>query len=540
MARGASSDFHPPNEGSDTAVESRQEAPNWDSDLFRASEVNSSADTDNTTSETETLAGDATDSVLNGDTEGLEESIESAFEGASGNPDEFKQFGQKLQESLADQGYEVSYGDKTVSLRREGADTGLRFNVDGELDFASGKIKGDATAEVIDWKTGEKVDGKPEDVLGKAEGESAGADEGGSEAEEGDTEGDQNGDKIDSLEEIQKLFPGDNPAEGGGKFNPAPTLERPFDADQSVSSVEDALKGGSFQGLKDSIRQAYEDANGDPAKFQQFGQKLQESLADQGYDVRFGEDSIALHRQGSETGVEFKLSGEHSVGTNEITGEVATQTYDWDSKVNVDKNPETALNESGEGSTETIVASNDDSYNPPIFEGGGKARPPFERPGFGLDRPINLAEAAVTNGDMHSLTSTIEETFAGVNGDLGRFQEFGEKLQDRLRDSGIDVNYGENAIAFHRQGSDTAVQFSMDGDFNVASNSMEGKLSATPYDWNSKEDLNIDPESALGDLQNLAQNLAGMSPSELASLGYVRHPQFGIVRSNSPLLQEIA
>ena len=138
-------------------------------------------------------------------------------------------------------------------------------------------------------------------------------------------------------------FNRDAPDEGGGKFKPIDKFEKRFDPSESLKGVSSALESNNIEGVQDSIKQAFEASKGNPADFEKFGQQLQKKLADQGYDVRFGKDAVSLHRQGAENAVEFKIDGDINVFSGKLDGRVKAQSYNWQSKKDVDVDPEIAL-----------------------------------------------------------------------------------------------------------------------------------------------------------------------------------------------------
>lgn len=439
-----------------SSPEIQQESPNWDSALFESSSTVDSdfkADTDSTVS-------DASTALLKGDAEGLTNSIESAFESVGGNPDKFKQFGNQLKEEMQDKGYDVKVGENSLDLRKDGSEKGVRIDLNGELDFSTGKLTGEASAKAIDWETGKPTEGNPEELLGQRR--------------------------------FQHLLNHDFeiPSEGGGKFNPIDRVERPFNPAESVQGVASALSHNDFDGVKDSIKGAYEASKGNPQDFEKFGEQLQRDLAKQGYDVRFGENGVSLHKQGAENAVEFKVNGDINVLTGKLDGTVDAQTYDWETKEDVDANPEKAL----EGKDSS--GSSKDQLSP--AEGGGKFRPapPVEQP-MPHESAIESISEALQSGDYDGLKSTIEKAFEGARGNIQQFEKFSEQLQEELADQGYDVKFGRNRLSIHEQGSPNGVEFTLSGDMNVQTGEFSGKARAQAYDWNTKQDVNVAPEEAL-------------------------------------------
>ncbi|MEZ4534504.1 MAG: hypothetical protein R3D26_05755 [Cyanobacteriota/Melainabacteria group bacterium] len=295
--------------------ELKVDQPNWDKSIFDA--PSSSHSGSGSRFETETTATDAGKALQKGDMDGLNKSIESAFESAGGNPAAFKQFGEKFKEEMQGKGYDVKVGENSLDMRKQGSEKGVRIGVNGELDFWTGKVTGEASSQTIDWATGKPVEGNPEEVLGK---------------------------KSERSELFAPIkFNRDAPDEGGGKFKPIDKFEKRFDPSESLKGVSSALESNNIEGVQDSIKQAFEASKGNPADFEKFGQQLQKKLADQGYDVRFGKDAVSLHRQGAENAVEFKIDGDINVFSGKLDGRVKAQSYNWQSKKDVDVDPEIAL-----------------------------------------------------------------------------------------------------------------------------------------------------------------------------------------------------
>ena len=220
--------------------ELKVDQPNWDKSIFDA--PSSSHSGSGSRFETETTATDAGKALQKGDMDGLNKSIESAFESAGGNPAAFKQFGEKFKEEMQGKGYDVKVGENSLDMRKQGSEKGVRIGVNGELDFWTGKVTGEASSQTIDWATGKPVEGNPEEVLGK---------------------------KSERSELFAPIkFNRDAPDEGGGKFKPIDKFEKRFDPSESLKGVSSALESNNIEGVQDSIKQAFEASKGNPADFE--------------------------------------------------------------------------------------------------------------------------------------------------------------------------------------------------------------------------------------------------------------------------------
>lgn len=88
---------------------------------------------------------DTSAAAKNGDSAALEGGIKNAFEQAKGDASKFKEFGDKLGQSLKDSGIKVDTKDNSISLEKDGK--AVTYSINDQLDLNSGKVNAEVKAE---------------------------------------------------------------------------------------------------------------------------------------------------------------------------------------------------------------------------------------------------------------------------------------------------------------------------------------------------------------------------------------------------------
>lgn len=105
------------------------------------------------------------DAFRTGKLDDLQNSIKNAFEKCNGDGSKFQKFGEELAEQMKKEGITVKVGKNSMSVHREGSPYGVEFKADANLDFKTGKVKADVSAQAYDWVSKKDVNVKAEDVI---------------------------------------------------------------------------------------------------------------------------------------------------------------------------------------------------------------------------------------------------------------------------------------------------------------------------------------------------------------------------------------
>jgi len=145
-----------------------------------------------------------------------------------------------------------------------------------------------------------------------------------------------------------------NPNDGGGKLNENDGSGNDRVEGNPLNEAEKSAIKGDYNGLKKALEKAFENSGIDSKRFKEFGQKLADQLKDDGFTVKAGEGKIAIHRDGDPLAVEFKMDAELDFNTGKIKAEAKPQTYDWNTKKDVDGDPAAVIKGSRGQSDKTI------------------------------------------------------------------------------------------------------------------------------------------------------------------------------------------
>jgi hypothetical protein len=174
---------------------------------------------------------------------------------------------------------------------------------------------------------------------------------------------------------------------GGGKLNEGGGKLEPRDADpEKVRQLTEttrgeaaaAARGGDVTKLQQSLKTAFEQLGGDQAAFKAFGQQLAKDLGKDGITVKAGNGVMSMHRDGSPTGVEFKMDGKVDFQTGKVKADVKAQTYDWVTKKDVPGNAADAL-KSPDAATRANGVPRDAKELGSAYEDAFNARTPAEK-----------------------------------------------------------------------------------------------------------------------------------------------------------------
>ncbi len=92
-----------------------------------------------------------------GDFDSLKNSLRGAFEKCHGDGTKFEKYGRQLAHQLDKENIHVKANQRGFSIHQEGSPYAVEFRVDGNLDFKTGVVRGEVTAQAYDWKTKENV-----------------------------------------------------------------------------------------------------------------------------------------------------------------------------------------------------------------------------------------------------------------------------------------------------------------------------------------------------------------------------------------------
>ncbi len=103
------------------------------------------------------------------------------------------------------------------------------------------------------------------------------------------------------------------------------------------------------------------------------------------------------------------------------------------------------------------------------------------------DKSIADTSAAAKNGDSAALEGGIKNAFEQAKGDASKFREFGDKLGQSLKDSGIKVDTKDNSISLEKDGK--AVTYSMNDQLDLNSGKVNAEVKAESTNGQNPNDV---------------------------------------------------
>lgn len=103
------------------------------------------------------------------------------------------------------------------------------------------------------------------------------------------------------------------------------------------------------------------------------------------------------------------------------------------------------------------------------------------------DKAVADSSAAARNGDSTALESGIKNAFEQSKGDTSKFKDFGDKLGQSLKDSGIKVDTKDNSISFEKNGN--AVTYSMNDQLDLNSGKVNAEVKAESNNGQKPSDV---------------------------------------------------
>jgi len=104
-----------------------------------------------------------------------------------------------------------------------------------------------------------------------------------------------------------------------------------------------------------------------------------------------------------------------------------------------------------------------------------------------IAKEVSIAATATLSGDGPKFSKALQDTFAKMNLDSDKFEQFGKAFAERLKPEGIEVRSDGSRLIMHKNGSPDAAEYILSGWTDQSSGLVRPHVEKDAYDWKTKQ-----------------------------------------------------